>query len=235
MSKPVFTIISEYDAIISEIEELGGEITPELAVKLAINEQELAQKIRAYYFVIKTKEAEINLAKEEQERLNDVRKTKENVIKRLKNVVDLAVETFGIVKPSGAKGIDLGNLKVWQKKTIALELLGDIDDARFCNKQISFSLTYEDANYLLKLIEEEGKNFLIPTISNQVLKDKLKSWLIDNEDYLKELKKKASEITDVEFEEINGIPLPVEETQEDKDLKVILASNIKHNSTVIFK
>jgi hypothetical protein len=232
MSKPVFTIISEYDAIISEIEELGGEITPELAVKLAINEQELAQKIRAYYFVIKTKEAEINLAKDEQERLNNVRKTKENVIKRLKNVVDLAVETFGTTKPSGTKGIDLGDLKVWQKKTEALELFGDIDDERFCEKKFAFNTTYDRYAFILDALNHLD---ISPIITIDLAKDKLKQWLIDNKEEHKTLRQKASEITNVEFEEINGIPLPVEETQEDKDLKVILASNIKHNSTVIFK
>ena len=232
MSKPVFTIISEYDAIISEIEELGGEVTPELAVKLAINEKELAQKIRAYYFVIKTKEAEINLAKDEQERLNNVRKTKENVIKRLKNVVDLAVETFGTTKPSGAKGIDLGDLKVWQKKTEALELFGDIDDERFCEKKFAFNTTYDRYAFILDALNHLD---ISPIITIDLAKDKLKQWLIDNKEEHKTLRQKASEITNVEFEEINGIPLPVEETQEDKDLKVILASNIKHNSTVIFK
>ena len=248
MSKPVFTIISEYENLMSEIEDLGGEITPEIAEKLTINEKELANKIRAYHFIIKTKEAEIRLAKEEQERLDTVKKTKEALIKRLKSTVDLAVEIFGTVKPSGVKGLDFGDLKVWQKKTVALELLGNIDDERFCNKQISFSLTYEDANYLLKLIEEEGKNFLIPTISNQVLKDKLKSWLIDNEDYLKELKKKASEITNVEFEDdkeiesdritpLNEHELAMEEKEriEELDTKIALVTDLKHNSTVIFK
>jgi len=235
MSKPVFTIISEYDAIISEIEELGGEVTPELAVKLAINEKELAQKIRAYYFVIKTKEAEINLAKDEQERLNNVRKTKENVIKRLKNVVDLAVETFGTTKPSGAKGIDLGDLKVWQKKTEALELFGDIDDERFCEKKFAFNTTYDRYAFILDALNHLD---ISPIITIDLAKDKLKQWLIDNKEEHKTLRQKASEITNVEFEEDDNFDvtqIQTEETQEDKDLKIILASNIKHNSTVIFK
>jgi len=235
MSKPVFTIISEYDAIISEIEELGGEVTPELAVKLAINEKELAQKIRAYYFVIKTKEAEINLAKDEQERLNNVRKTKENVIKRLKNVVDLAVETFGTTKPSGTKGIDLGDLKVWQKKTEALELFGDIDDERFCEKKFAFNTTYDRYAFILDALNHLD---ISPIITIDLAKDKLKQWLIDNKEEHKTLRQKASEITNVEFEENDNfdvMQIQKEETQEDKDLKVILASNIKHNSTVIFK
>ena len=233
MTKPVFTIIQEYDELMNQIEELDGEITPEIASKLIINENELAQKIRAYYFVIKTKEAEINLAKEEQERLNNVKKTKENLIKRLKKVVDLAVETFGTVKPSGVKGLDLGDLKVWQKKTKALELLRDIDDPRFCDKLFTFQFRYSDAEEFLNYIE--GTTFA-DVISTKIITDKesLKQWLIDNEEEHKMLRQKAAEITEVEFEDTN-IQLIEEETQEDKDTKVLLATELKHNSTVIFK
>lgn len=231
MTKPVFTIIQEYDALMSEIEELGGEITPEIAAKLIINENELAQKIRAYYFIIKTKEAEINLAKEEQERLNEVKKTKENLIKRLKKTVDQAVEIFGTIKPSGAKGLDLGDLKVWQKKTEALELLGNIDDERFCKKKFTFNTTYDRYAFILDALNHLD---ISPIITIDLAKDKLKQWLIDNEEEHKMLRQKAAEITDVEFEDTN-IQLIEEETQEDKDTKVLLATELKHNSTVIFK
>jgi hypothetical protein len=232
MTKPVFTIIEEYDALMSEIEELGGEITPEIAAKLIINENELAQKIRAYYFIIKTKEAEINLAKEEQERLNEVKKTKENLIKRLKKTVDQAVEIFGTLKPSGAKGLDLGDLKVWQKKTKALELLGNIDDERFCEKKFTFNTTYDRYAFILDALNHLN---ISPVITIDLAKDKLKQWLIDNEEEHKILRQKAAEITDVEFEDTNIQLVGEEETQEDKDTKVLLATELKHNSTVIFK
>lgn len=234
MTKPVFSIIQEYDELMNQIEELDGEITPEIASKLIINENELAQKIRAYYFVIKTKEAEINLAKEEQERLNNVKKTKENLIKRLKKVVDLAVETFGTVKPNGAKGLDLGDLKVWQKKTEALELLGEIDDERFCERQFVIKCDYNIAKEFHELLKTTAINYN-PIESINVLKDKLKQWLIDNEEKHKLLRQKAAEITDVEFEDANIQLVGEEETQEEKDMKIVLATQLNHNSTVIFK
>lgn len=232
MTKPVFTIIQEYDALMSEIEELGGEVTPEIAAKLVINENELAQKIRAYYFVIKTEEAKINLAKEEQERLNNVKKTKENLIKRLKKVVDLAVETFGTIQPSGAKGLDLGDLKVWQKKTKALELLGEIDDERFCEKKFTFNTTYDRYAFILDALNHLD---ISPIITIDLYKDKLKQWLIDNEEEHKILRQKANEITEVEFEDTNIQLVGQEETEEDKDTKIILATQLNYNSTVIFK
>ena len=231
----VFDITIEHAALIAEIEDCGGEITPEIATKLIINEQNLATKVRAYYHIIKTAESQINLAKDEQERLMVVRKVKENLIKKLKNTVDIAVEEFGVLKPSGAKGLDLGDLKVWQKKTEALDVTGEIDDERFCYKSIKFELKYEDAKALLELVDSAGNTSFAPLITIAPIKDKLKQWLLDNEEEHKALKQKASEISNVEFEEINGIPLPVEETQEDKDLKIILNAKVNHNSTVIFK
>jgi hypothetical protein len=234
MSKPVFTIIEEHDALMSEIEDLGGEITPELAAKLFINENELANKIRAYYFIIKTKEADINLIKDEKERLDDVKKTKENAIKQLKKAVNLAVETFGTLKPSGVKGLDLGDLKVWQKKTEALELLGEVDDPRFCYKDVSFNFGYSQYEEFMKYIE--GTTFEADAHSKIVPdKDSIKQWRINNEETHKILRNKASEITNPECEFVPELLPDEEEIQREKDLKVILATELKHNSTVIFK
>jgi hypothetical protein len=209
----VFTIVNEYDALLQQIEELGGEITPELEEQLVIKEKEVATKVRAYYYVIKTLESQIGLAKGEIERLDGVIKTKENVIKRIKKYVDLALEVFGTIKPSGAKGLDLRDLKVWQKKTIALNIVGDIDDARFCEKEIKFVLSYNDAKELLEYIDkyQSVPNAFAPLISIKVIKEKVKTWLSERE---------------------------VEQTNKDindADDKVIKAANLVHNSTVIFK
>lgn len=242
----VFNIISQYDVLMAQIEELGGEITPEIASQLIINENELANKVRAYYYIIKTKESEINLAKEEQERLGDVRKVKDNLIKRLKKTVDLAVETFGVLKPSGAKGLDLGDLKVWQKKTEALEIEGTINDDRFCYKTISIIIPYNKEEEFFNLIKDfefwpyNGKDGLVEDISLD--RDKLKQWLLDNEEEHKKLKSEYEEKRNAPntfFEEIEQEietkePTP-EEIIKDKDLKVVLAVKINHNSTVVFK
>ena len=230
----VFQLIEQYNLLMQEIEELGGEITPELAEQLNINEQELATKVRAYYYVIKTKEAEIQLAKDEQERLSNVRKSKEGLIKRLKKTVDLAVETFGILKPKAVgKSLDLGDLKVWQKKTVALDINGEIDDERFCKKQFTFTIDYNRVPFILDALEHLD---ISPNITVDLNKEPLKDWLLENEEYLKQLRKEASEITNVEFEEDGLAPVPTEEEfQKYKDTKIALATQLNYNSTVVFK
>lgn len=236
----VFDITVKYDSLMLQIEELEGEITPELAAQLEITEKELAQKVRAYYFVIKTKEAEINLAKEEQERLNNVKKTKENVIKRLKSYVNLAVEAFGTLTPTGNKKLDLGDLKVWQKKTEALGLTEGavIDDERFCVKEAKFSLSYNDVEELLKML-----NFtkFVPTVTTILIKDRLKDWLLENEEEHKALRDELNNrlsSPDYEISEV-GTFSPVEESVEndkkEDDIKILQVAKINHNVTVIFR
>ncbi len=232
----VFNLVEQYNLLMQEIEELGGEVTPEVAEQLAIKEEELATKVRAYYYVIKTAEGQIQLAKDEQERLMNVRKSKEGLIKRLKKTVDLAVETFGTIKPKAVgKSLDLGDLKVWQKKTVALEIVEGavINDDRVCSKQITFNLTYKDAELLLKEIEALGNPRFTPTVTTVVNKDILKEWILNNEDYFKQLRKNASEITNVEFEgEIVDTP---ENEMIQRDTAIALATQLNHNSTVVFK
>lgn len=238
----VFDITIEHSALIAEIEENGGEITPEIAERLAINESNLNTKVRAYYHIIKTTESQITLAKEEQERLMTVRKVKENLIKRLKNAVDIAVEEFGIVKKDAkAKSLDLGDLKVWQKKTEALDVTGEIDDERFCKKQFSFTIEYNRVVFILDALEHLDIN---PNITIDLTKDKLKQWLLDNEEEHKKLIDEHNERLkdpNILFEEKDlahyrdNIPEIEEDISKENDIKILLNTTINHNSTVVFK
>jgi hypothetical protein len=227
----VFQLVEQYNALMQEIEELGEEITPEIAEQLNIKEEELATKVRAYYFVIKTAEGQIQLAKDEQERLMSVRKSKEGLIKRLKKTVDLAVETFGIIKPKAVgKSLDLGDLKVWQKKTVAMEIMEGaiINDARFCSKLLTITLSYSQVVQFYELIKDFDFIKENLTENNFLNKDTLKEWLIENEDYIKEVRNLSSEITNIEFErEVDN--------QIEKDTAIALATQLNHNSTVVFK
>jgi len=242
----LFNIEEKYLSIVTQLEDNDGELTPELETALAITHDELIEKIKSYYYVIKTKEAEIETAKNEVERLKGAMTTRKNLIDRLKKAVDQAVELFGTPGKSEGKKLDLGDLKVWQKKTEALELAEDavIDDERFCLKEIKFALSYEEANELLNIIKNPiltSREF-IPNVSIVLIKDKLKSWLLQNEEEHKRLRtvideRLSSPITHVEFEEQVSpeTQARLEELQDEKDIKVLMASKINHNSTVIFR
>lgn len=231
----VFDITAEHAALMAEIEELGGNITPEIAERLNINEENLATKVRAYYHIIKMTEGQIAVAEDEQARLKTVRDIKKNLITRLKKAVDLAVEEFGVVKHKAInKSLDLGDLKVWQKKTEALESEG-IDDERFCKKLCTLTLTYEETKDLveaLKGTKYESKLSQTIVIDNAKLKD----FVIENEDHLKELKKNIDPITKMKPAFIEGEESTALSTNKlSPDDYIALATNLKHNSTVVFK
>lgn len=239
----LFDAIAEYDSLMSQIEELGGEITPEIAEQLMINRETLESKIKGYHYVIKSKTSEIELAKSEIERLSDQIKSKENLITRLKTIVDIAVEEFGEFTKSGVKKLDLNDLKVWQKKTEALLLEDGLNDERFCKKDIKLSLNYEEAKQVLDVLSNKVLfNFeLTPDVKITVDKKTLKEWMIENEIYLQALKKDA-EITDVIFEREEGVAgESIDEVEKDiadqklKDLNVLSYATLKHNRTVIFR
>lgn len=240
----VFDIVNDYESLIDEIEELGGEITPEIAEKLNINAEQLSDKVHAYYFVIKTKDAEITLMEDEITRLKDKIKAKEGVIKRLKKTVDLAVETFGELKPSGAKGLKYPDLNVWQKKTEALNIVegGMIDDERFCVRKYLVILPYNKEEQFCTAIKNIDFSDGVLKAEIGVNNTVLKQWVIDNESYLKQLKDAAEDI-EPEIESDRITPLSEEEIkreeemlkQEQIDTKIALVASIAHNSTVIFK
>jgi len=221
----LFDAITNYDSLMKQIEESDGEITPELEEQLVIAQDQLHDKIKGYYYVIKGKEAEIDLAKDEISRLRENIQVKENLITRLKQVINMALEAFGNLTDKGTKRLDLGTLKVWQKKTIAMNLEPGLDDSRFCQKRVSFTLSYKDAENLISIISNPVIiDFApIPSVEIVVIKDKLKQWLIDNEEEHRLLRDKVKEISII----------PVTENIE--DIKVLTYADIKHNTTVIFK
>ena len=66
MKQSLYNIVEEQRYTLSEIEDMGGELTPELEEQLVINAHQLESKSIAYLEVIKDREAYINNAKEEK-------------------------------------------------------------------------------------------------------------------------------------------------------------------------
>lgn len=95
MKKSLYQIEAEYLEIVNQVEELEGELTPELEAQLTINENELQGKSIAYLEFVKTKES-LNLRIDEEiKRLQAMKKTNTNIINRLKNGLLNAVKLYG--------------------------------------------------------------------------------------------------------------------------------------------
>ena len=95
MKQSLYNIVQEQRYTLSEIEEMEGELTPELEEQLIINSSQLDGKSMAYLEVIKTKDVFNTQIEEEIKRLQAMKKRNDNLITRLKDNLLIAVKTFG--------------------------------------------------------------------------------------------------------------------------------------------
>ena len=122
MGKSIFKIDKELYALYDEIEEAGGEITPEIEEKLELNGQEMTNKVKSITNYINKLKADILAIKSETDRLAKLKKSKENTIKGLTNVVLFAIKKYGTEDKKGKKWIDWGTGKVSIRKSESVEV-----------------------------------------------------------------------------------------------------------------
>lgn len=122
MVRSIFDIDRELYSLYNEIEEAGGEITPETEEKLEINGQEMTNKVKNITNFINNLNADILAIKSETDRLAKLKKSKENTIKGLTNLVLFAIKKYGKEDKSGKKWIDWGTGKVTIRKSETVEV-----------------------------------------------------------------------------------------------------------------
>lgn len=169
----LFNIQEKYLQLMNKIEELEGEITPEIEKELAITEQDCEEKIKSYYGLIKDSEATIQIIKDEKERLSGLASTKETLIKNLKSNVLKACQLFGYDGKSGNKKIDYDTLKVYTVNKDKIE----VDEEAF-NEFALQSLWKDDKKgtealeYTLSLkMTHEQARILISNSNNKITTD----------------------------------------------------------------
>jgi hypothetical protein len=127
MSNNIYNIKKDYLQLMQQIEELEGEITPEIEQQLIITEKDCEEKIKSFHGIIKHNEGDLQLIKDEKERLSKVANVKENLIKTLKSSVLEACSLFGYDGKSGNKKIDYDTLKVYTVNKDKIE----VDEEKF--------------------------------------------------------------------------------------------------------
>lgn len=98
----LYGITAELNGILAQLEELGGEITPELEQALAINEEQFVAKAEDYGHAILNLKGMAAAAKAEKERLAGLQKFYENTQKRLTDALSTAMQVFGQDKVENA-------------------------------------------------------------------------------------------------------------------------------------
>ena len=118
----IFNISRELEDIFLQLEENGGELTPELEERLAITEDKLHDKLDSYRRVYSKFMSDAKTCKEEETRIAKLRKTKENQAERLKDTMLAAVQQFGTLGKSGNRLINLPDAKLYTKSSACTEV-----------------------------------------------------------------------------------------------------------------
>ena len=95
MKNTLYDIKQEYLELINQVEEMEGEITPEIEQQLQINQNELQNKAIAYHSVILSKDAFNMQIDNEIKRLQALKKRNNSLIDNLKERLVGAIQTFG--------------------------------------------------------------------------------------------------------------------------------------------
>ena len=178
MGKHIFNILSEYRALLDEIENNAGELTPELEEKLVINEEELEQKCEAYISIRAELKGEIAVIDDEIQRLQALKSSKENSINKLEEYLKLALITYGEEGKSGNKKLTIGTHKLWNVYTKPVIISTDFKDieGRYINFKINGTLTKQQFERLCNIVANED---FVLEVEDSINKKELRNDLLN--------------------------------------------------------
>ena len=148
----IYQLQQDLISIFDEIEENGGELTPELEKELSIKQDEFKEKVENYTKVIKFLEQDLNAIKEEKKRLTDLAASKQRIIDRLTRIIIEAINTFGETKKTGVKYLDYGTGSVSIRNSTAV----DVDEVLLDNmgKSIKHILSFAKETNQLDVVDK---------------------------------------------------------------------------------
>jgi len=94
----IYKIQAEYQLLVNELIDNGGELTPELEISLQINKDNFHSKSENYAYITKQFDGEMDIIDNEIKRLQQAKKSREKTIQRLKDTIELAMLTFDVNK-----------------------------------------------------------------------------------------------------------------------------------------
>jgi hypothetical protein len=149
----IFNLSTEYLQLMSEIEELDGELTPELEERLSINQDNVRMKLKAYRYIKLMLDGDINVIDNEIERLSALKKSKNNTIDRIKETMLNAVLIFGDDGKSGNKKMDYPDFKLWttNRQVLNIEREEEFNNPDYIKISIGDKLNWEDYNKIKQL------------------------------------------------------------------------------------
>lgn len=122
IEQSIFNVEADLEAIFMELEDNGGELTPELEEKLMITQENFENKVSKYVKAIRYYEDNVSILKGRKKSIDDLLKVRENRAKRLRAVIADAVSRYGVKGKSGNSVLELWDAKLFTRNTEAVEL-----------------------------------------------------------------------------------------------------------------
>ena len=142
--KSLFDVDFELQQVYLELEENGGELTPELEERLNIAKEDEETKLRAYFHILRRNDADMLLLKDERDRLAKRSKSIENFGKNLKKRVVEYLLVHGNTNKSGTKGLKFVDFSVSTRDTESVnydsELSNGLVEAIINNFELGFDI-----------------------------------------------------------------------------------------------
>lgn len=163
MNSNIFNIEQEYLDIINQVEANDGELTPELEEALTINAENRDAKMRNYVYVIKQKEADVNMVKDEITRLREVSTRSVKLVDKLKSTIVKALELFDLRNKAGNLYYSLGDITLTTRRTESvIPKIEDFDIADevlyedYLDFVIKTKLTKSQLDRITNILREDG-------------------------------------------------------------------------------
>lgn len=121
IEQSIFSIEADLEAIFVELEDNGGELTPELEERLMITQENFENKVSKYVKAIRYYEDNVSILKGRKKGIDDLLKVRENRAKRLRAVITDAVSRYGVKGKSGNNVLELWDAKLFTRNTEAVE------------------------------------------------------------------------------------------------------------------
>ena len=147
--KSIFEIEQERLRLNTMIEEAEGELTPELEQMLEVNEQNLMDKAKTYREIILSNNTDIDLAKQEIKRLQDLVKSRERSNEAMKTRLKDAMQLFGVPRIAIDGGVG-GVLSFRRSEAVVIE-----DETAIADEWKKVTYTIDKAG--IKAALKEGK------------------------------------------------------------------------------
>ena len=85
IEQSIFNIEADLEVIFMELEDNGGELTPELEQRLMITQENFENKVSKYVKAIRYYEDNVSILKGRKKGIDDLLKVRENRVKRLRS------------------------------------------------------------------------------------------------------------------------------------------------------